>query len=246
MSMSASTPPAPSPSPASAASASAPPPPPAPAAGPGASPARAPRLTLGVTFILGETAFTLVELLLVGAPLVELATPALRATGLLYRVAPIVMALLVLAGVRAVDSLRPVLVARAAKRAGRAVMPAEIEAAQKAMARAPVEAAVLRWVIWIGAATYVAIRLVARRPARLAVWHRPGDGDDPPGRRGRRAPIDHLAKDPVGRAPRDPAQRRSAARLRRRLPAPAVADGGRAVRRDLRRERRADRRSSPS
>jgi hypothetical protein len=80
------------------------------AAGP---PAR--RLTLGVSLVLGEIALTLAELLLVGGPLVELATPALRATGLAYRVAPIVAALLVLAGVRSADSLRPVMVARAAK-----------------------------------------------------------------------------------------------------------------------------------
>src|SRR5438477_11800986 len=85
------------------------------------------RLTLGVSFILAETALTLAELVLVGGPLVELATPALRATGLAYRVGPIVAALLVLAGVRAADSLRPVMVARAAKRAGRAVTAAELE-----------------------------------------------------------------------------------------------------------------------
>jgi len=125
------------------------------AAGP---PAR--RLRLGVRLILGEIALTLAELLLVGGPLVELATPALRATGLAYRVGPVVAALLVLAGVRAADSLRPVMVARAAKRAGRPVTPAEVEAAQRAMARAPVEAALSRWLIWVGAVAYIAVRSV--------------------------------------------------------------------------------------
>jgi len=118
------------------------------------------RLTLGVSFILGETALTLAELVLVGGPLVELATPALRATGLAYRVGPIVAALLVLAGVRVADALRPVMVARAAKRAGRAVTAAEVEAAQRAMGRAPFEAALSRWLIWVGAIAYMAVRWV--------------------------------------------------------------------------------------
>jgi len=118
------------------------------------------RLTLGVSLILGETALTLAELVLVGGPLVELATPALRATGLAYRVGPIVAALLLLAGVRVADSLRPVMVARAAKRAGRAVTAAEVEAAQRAMGRAPVEAALSRWLIWVGAIAYMAVRWV--------------------------------------------------------------------------------------
>src|SRR3954470_2030645 len=118
------------------------------------------RLTLGATLLLGEVALTLAELLLVGGPLVELATPALRVTGLAYRVGPIVAALLVLAGVRSADSLRPVTVARAAKRSGRAVTAAELEAAQRAMSRAPVEAALSRWLIWVGATAYIAVRSV--------------------------------------------------------------------------------------
>jgi signal transduction histidine kinase len=117
-------------------------------------------MTLGVTLLLGEAALTLAELLLVGGPLVELATPALRVTGLAYRVGPIVAALLVLAGVRAADSLRPVTVARAAKRSGRAVTPAEVEAAQRAMTRAPVEAALSRWLIWVGAVAFIAVQSV--------------------------------------------------------------------------------------
>src|SRR4029079_14221605 len=74
---------------------------------------------------------------------------------------------LLLAGVRAADSLRPVFAARAAKRAGRPVAPDEIEAAQRSMARAPIEAALLRWAIWVGAAVYVALRLVR---ADLLAW----------------------------------------------------------------------------
>src|SRR5205085_9501615 len=71
------------------------------------------------------------------------------------------------AGVRAADSLRPVFAARAAKRAGRPVAPAEMEAAQRSMARAPIEAALLRWAIWVGAAIYLALRLVR---AGLLSW----------------------------------------------------------------------------
>jgi signal transduction histidine kinase len=122
--------------------------------------ASAPRLSLGATFVLGEVALTLMEVLLIGTPLVQLATPALRATGLIYRVGPIVAGLLALAAVRAIDTLRPVFAARSAKRAGRAVTPAQADGAQRAMTRAPVETSLLRWAIWVGAAIYVAIRLV--------------------------------------------------------------------------------------
>ena len=120
----------------------------------------APRLSLAATFVLAEVALILAEVLLIGTPLVQLATPALRATGLIYRVGPIVAGLLALAGVRAIDTLRPIFAARAAKRAGRAVTPAQAESAQRAMARAPVETSLLRWAIWVGAASYIAIRLV--------------------------------------------------------------------------------------
>jgi len=149
----------------SPASATATPPVPSPAAGSGSTSASASgpparRLTLGVGFLLGETVLTVAELLMVGAPLVELARPALRVTGLAYRVGPIVAALLLLAAVRAADSLRPVMFARAAKRAGRTVTAAELEAAQRAMTRAPLEAALWRWLIWLGAAVYIALRSV--------------------------------------------------------------------------------------
>ena len=154
--------PAPSPAPASSptsASPSAPSLSPSSRSPPAATPPP-PRLSLTAVFLLGEVAFTAAEILFIGAPLVELASPALHATGLAIRVAPIVAALLVLAGVRAADSLRPVFAARAAKRAGHPVAPPEIEAAQRSMARAPIEAALVRWAIWVGAAIYVALRLV--------------------------------------------------------------------------------------
>jgi signal transduction histidine kinase len=140
---------------------SAAPPPQAPAVPP------ASRLGLGARLTLIEAAFTALEALLVGGPLVELATPALRATGLAYTVAPCVAALLALAWVRAADSLRPVLAARALKLRGQSIGPSEIEAAQRAMTRAPAETALVRWAIWMLAAVYVAVRLVR---AGLLSW----------------------------------------------------------------------------
>jgi signal transduction histidine kinase len=110
--------------------------------------------------VLGETALTVAEVLSIGGLLIELATPGLRATGLGYRVAPIVAALLVLAAVRAADSLRPIFTARGAKRAGRTVTAAQVDAAHKALARAPSEAALTRWLIWVGSVAYVAVHLV--------------------------------------------------------------------------------------
>src|SRR4051794_7031384 len=138
-------PPAPPPSPVPAPAVA-----PAPAASPAAAAPAARVAPLGRRLVQVEAALTLMEALLIGVPLFELATPALRATGLGFRVAPIVGALVLLAWVRAVDSLRPVFAARAAKMGGQVIPPALLESAQRAMTRAPAEAALLRWAIWIG------------------------------------------------------------------------------------------------
>src|SRR6185369_14364824 len=53
-----------------------------------------------------------------------------------------------------------VLAARAIKRLGQPVAAADMEAAQRAIARTPAETALLRWALWVGAAVYVAVRLV--------------------------------------------------------------------------------------
>src|SRR5581483_7997659 len=132
----------------------------APAIAAAASPAHRRRLSLAAQVALVELALTALEVLLVAAPLVELATPALRATGLGHKVAPVLAALLALCLLRAADRLRPVLAARATKRLGQPVAAAEMEAAQRAIARAPAETALLRWALWVGAAVYVAVRLV--------------------------------------------------------------------------------------
>ena len=99
---------------------------------------------------------------------------------------------------RAADLLRPVVAARNAKRAGRALDAAEIAAAERAVRRAPFEVALTRWLLWSAAAVYVAVHLASRgllawpsaigvacitflhaggaAAARAALWERELDG----------------------------------------------------------------------
>ena len=84
---------------------------------------------------------------------------------------PLVGACWSLSWVRAADSLRPVIAARNAKQTGQPLSDAQVAAADRAIARAPVEGALVRWAIWTAPPVYVAVRLV-----RTVSW------------RGRRAP----------------------------------------------------------
>ena len=74
----------------------------------------------------------------------------------------IVGALMVLGWVRAADLLRPIVAARNAKRAGRALDAAEIAATERAVRRAPFEVAVSRWLLWSAASVYMAVHLASR------------------------------------------------------------------------------------
>ncbi len=112
--------------------------------------------------IAGEAGLTLVEALLVVAPTLTLAAPALRASGETFRVVALVVTLILVGWVRAADLLRPVLAARAGKRAGRALTEAEIAATERAVRRAPFDVAATRWLLWSGAAVYLATRLASR------------------------------------------------------------------------------------
>jgi signal transduction histidine kinase len=130
-----------------------------------AEPVRAPLpgTRLGSHLALAEAGLTLAELLLVSVPALALASQALVASGELPRVLPIVGAMLVASWVRAADLLRPVIAARNAKEAGQALSDAEVEAADRAIVRAPVEVALARWAIWTAACAYLALRLVVSR-----------------------------------------------------------------------------------
>jgi signal transduction histidine kinase len=120
------------------------------------------RISFGGRLALAELALTAVEVLLVSAPALALAAESLHASGEARHLLPILGALLIISWVRAADSLRPVLAARAAKLRGQALGAAEIEAAHRAIGRAPVEAALVRFAIWSAAAIYVAVMLVKR------------------------------------------------------------------------------------
>jgi signal transduction histidine kinase len=109
-----------------------------------------------------EVLLTLAELVLVVAPTLALAGGSLHASGESFRLLAMLGALLLVGWVRAVDLLRPVVMARDAKRAGRSLDEAEIAATERALRRAPAEVALTRWLLWSAAAIYVAARLVGR------------------------------------------------------------------------------------
>ncbi|MDB4980500.1 MAG: hypothetical protein JWM82_1252, partial [Myxococcales bacterium] len=115
---------------------------------------------LGSHLAYAEVGLTLAEILLVSAPALALASQALVASGELPRLLSIVGALMFASWARYVDLLRPVLAARNAKQGGQALTDAEVEAADRAITRAPVEVALVRWAIWALASAYIALRLV--------------------------------------------------------------------------------------
>ncbi|MEA2698019.1 MAG: two-component system, NtrC family, sensor kinase [Myxococcales bacterium] len=117
--------------------------------------------------VLAELSLTLLEALLVWAPLVALAGQSLRDSGETPRIVAVMLVLLVLTWARATDRMRPVLAARATKLRGLPLTAAAEEAAQRAMARTPLEMAGLRWVLWTALSVGVAWMLAARN---LLAW----------------------------------------------------------------------------
>ncbi len=117
---------------------------------------------LGSHVALAELGLTLLEALLVSAPAFALAGKSILASGDLPRLVPLLGAVLFLSWIRAADTLRPVIAARNAKQSGQPLTDAQVAAADSAIARAPVEGAIVRWVIWTAAAVALAWRLVAR------------------------------------------------------------------------------------
>src|SRR5215468_3779532 len=99
---------------------------------------------LGSHVVLAEVFLTLAEALLVAAPAVALAGKSILASGELPRVVPMLGTLLFVSWIRAADSMRPVIAARDAKQRGQALTDAEIEAADRAIERAPLESALIR------------------------------------------------------------------------------------------------------
>jgi signal transduction histidine kinase len=109
-----------------------------------------------------EVSITMAEVVLVLGPALSLAALSLRnAAGGMLQVAVILGALMVLGWVRAADLVRPIVAARDAKRAGRALDGSEIAATERAVRRAPFEIALTRWLVWSAAAVYVAVYLAS-------------------------------------------------------------------------------------
>jgi two-component system NtrC family sensor kinase len=109
-----------------------------------------------------EASLTAVEVALVLGPTLALAAISIHRAGDVLREGVVIAALMVLGWVRAADLLRPIVAARNAKRAGRALDAAEIAAVERAVRRAPFEVAVTRWLLWAVAAVYMAVHLASR------------------------------------------------------------------------------------
>src|SRR6187551_3351463 len=112
--------------------------------------------------VVVEAWVTAAEVVLLVGPALALAAQSLQHAGGVRQVALVIGALMVLGWVRAADLLRPVVAARNAKRAGRALDAGEIAATERAVRRAPFEVAVTRWLLWSAAAVYLAVHLASR------------------------------------------------------------------------------------
>jgi signal transduction histidine kinase len=109
-----------------------------------------------------EAFVTMAEVLLVVGPALALAAKSLEHAGDLRRLVLIIAALMIAGWVRAAELIRPIVAARNAKRAGRALDAAEIAATERAVRRAPFEIAFTRWLLWSVAAAYQAVYLASR------------------------------------------------------------------------------------
>ena len=156
------------------------------------------RFRFGRTLIVVEAAITMAEVVLVLGPTLALAAISMQHAGDVRQVALFIGALMVLGWVRAADLVRPIVAARNAKAAGRALDAAEIAATERAVRRAPFEVAFTRWLLWSAAAIYLAVHLASRgllawpsaiglacitflhaggaAAARAALWERKLDG----------------------------------------------------------------------
>ena len=118
---------------------------------------------LGSHVALAEAGLTALEALLVSAPAFALAGKSILASGELPRFVPMLAAALFLSWLRAADTLRPVMAARNTKQSGQPLTDAQVAAADRAIARAPLEGALVRWAIWTATSVFVAWRLVSTR-----------------------------------------------------------------------------------
>jgi signal transduction histidine kinase len=117
------------------------------------------RFRFGRRLVVVEIAVTVAEIVLVLAPALSLATLSLQRSTQSLTIAAAIAGLMVLGWLRAGDLMRPVIAARNAKRAGRALTEKEIAATDRAIRRTPLELALSRWLLWSVAAIYTAFHL---------------------------------------------------------------------------------------
>lgn len=109
--------------------------------------------------LLAELLLTLLELALVGLPMVLLVRDGIGASGAAPALVPWLAGLWLLSVVGSASTLRPVWTALGIKRRGEALTPATAEDVQTALRRAPIETGRLRTAVWTISGVLLAVRL---------------------------------------------------------------------------------------
>ena len=118
---------------------------------------------IGRRLVLAEAALLLLELALVGTPIVLLGAAGVPARTVVAGLAPWFVGLWVLSLLGSVAAVRPVWIALAMKRRGEAFSSAAAADVEKAIRRAPIEAGRLRVSVWVACAILLAVGLVHQR-----------------------------------------------------------------------------------
>jgi signal transduction histidine kinase len=125
----------------------------------------APRIPgrIGLRLLVAELALLVLELGLVGMPVVLLGAEGVSPRTVVVTIAPWFVGLWLLSLLGSVAAVRPIWAALAMKRRGEAFSPAAALEVEKAIRRAPIEAGRLRIAVWLISAILVAVGLVHQR-----------------------------------------------------------------------------------
>jgi len=118
---------------------------------------------IGRRLIGAEVALSVLEVGLVGMPVVLLGAGGLSVGAVVRGLAPWLIGLWTLSVVGSVVAVRPALAALELKRRGETLAAATAASIEKAIRRAPVEAGRLRFAAWVISAVFVAVELVRQR-----------------------------------------------------------------------------------
>jgi len=118
---------------------------------------------LGARLLAAEAGLTVLELGLVGMPVVLLGAGGMTPRAVAVEVAPWFLGLWTLSLIGCAAAVRPIWAALAMKRRGEAFSQAAAAGVEKAIRRAPIEAGRLRMVLWVSTAVLMGVGLVHHR-----------------------------------------------------------------------------------